>query len=262
MTRAVASLALALSLPVAAGAQPAQSVMRGTVVTADSARRPVEGAEVAIPSLQRVARTGADGEYVLNALPAGAHVVVVRRLGFVAQRRGVIVSGEADDTAAVSVALPPRVNELPTVVASEEAGAGPRAMERERARAHGGAFVDRATLAQSEHSVMTNVLRRVPGISIVRYPSRRGTYNVLGSSRGTTRLRGGPRHCFFQIYVDGVLRYAPSDDPTAEPPPNVDELRPHEYEAIEVYRGGAQVPQQYGGTGAACGTVLLWSRSR
>jgi hypothetical protein len=266
MTRTVALLALAVvaAAPAAAGAQ--RSVMRGKVVSADSAHRPVEGAEVAIPSLQRVARTGADGEYVLDALPGGAHVVTVRRLGFVPVQRGVIMSGEADDTAAVTFALAPRVAELTAVMVRDDA-AEPRAMERERARSNGGAFIGRATLAQNDHAPMSNILRRVPGISLVRYPTNGRTYYALGSSRGTTRMMGQPGrprspYCFYQLYVDGVQRYAPSDDPGAQPPPDVDELKPSEYEAIEIYRGGAQVPQQYAGTGAACGTVLLWSRTR
>jgi outer membrane receptor for Fe3+-dicitrate len=130
-----------------------------------------------------------------------------------------------------------------------------------------GAFVDRALLEQNEHSVMSNVLRRVPGVSLVRVPGNGKSYSALGSARGTTRVMGQPGrprspHCFYQVYVDGVLRYAPSDDPSGQPPPDVDELKPYDYDAIEVYRGGAQVPQRYGGTGAACGTVLLWSRTR
>jgi hypothetical protein len=259
---------LAAGAPRAAGAQqgPQQSVMRGRVVTADSTHRPIENAEVTIPALGRAARTAADGTYELTGLRGGAHVVDVRRLGFVPVRRGVIMSGEADDTAAVTFALAPSVAALATVLVRDDAGGGAREMERERARSNGGVFVDRATLERNEHSVMTNVLRRVPGVSIVRVPSRQGVINVLGSARGSTRImgQGRPRspYCFYQIYVDGVLRYAPSDDGGAEPPPDVDQLKVSEYEAIEIYRGGAQVPPQYGGTGAACGTALLWTRTR
>jgi hypothetical protein len=113
---------------------------------------------------------------------------------------------------------------------------------------------------------MSNVLRSTPGLSIVRYPSSRGVYNVVGTARGTARIAGsgrrGPPICPYQIYVDGVKQYAPSADLGADPPPDIDTYKVNEYEAVEIYRGGAQVPSQYGGTGAACGTVLFWTRTR
>jgi hypothetical protein len=196
--RAVAlgvTLLAALAPLVAASAQqaPQQSVMRGRVVSADSAHHPIPDAEVTISVLQRGARTGADGTYELSGLPGGAHVVVVRRLGFVPVTRGVILSGEADDTAAVTFALAPNVAALEKVYVREGAGGEPRAMERERARSNGGVFIDRARLEQSEHSVMSNVLRSTPGLSIVRYPSSRGVYNVSAphAARRASRARGG-----------------------------------------------------------------------
>lgn len=265
---AASLLAASLLAPAAARAQqpPQLSVMRGRVVSSDSSHRPVPDAEIAIAAIQRGARTGPDGEYALTGLPGGAHVVTVRRLGFVPITRGVIMSGEADDTAAVTFALTPSVTELATVSVLDAAGGGLRAMERERAKRNGGAFVDRELLGKNEHTVMSNVLRRTSGVSVIRIPSRTGSINVLGSSRGITRIQSQGRrqspYCFYQIFVDGTLRYAPTDDPSAEPPPDIDQLKVHDFEAIEIYRGGAQVPTQYTGTGAACGTVLLWSRSR
>ena len=45
-------------------------------------------------------------------------------------------------------------------------------------------------------------------------------------------------------------------------PPDMDTYRPNDYDGVEVYRGLAQTPPAYAGTGAVCGTVLFWSRSR
>jgi hypothetical protein len=252
---------LALLLPLSAHAQ--QGVVRGRVVSGDSAGgRAVEGVEITLPALGRLTRTADDGGFVLEGVPAGTHALRARSLGFEPATRTVALRG-GTDTATVTVTLVPRVVELTTVAVRAKAEAPVRrASERARAMANGGAFVDDTLLARHEHSVMSNVLRRIPGAAIIRYPSNRGAYNVLGSSRGSAGLRGGSRYCLYQIYIDGVRRYVPASGGAVEPPPDVDEFKVVDYEAVEIYRGGAQTPMEYGGTGAACGTALFWSRTR
>ncbi len=257
---ALGAAVLATLAPSAARAQ--QAVVRGRVTTPDSAGRAVADAEVAVQALGRAARTGDDGAFELAALPAGTHEVIARRVGFEPVTRRVTVG--AGDTVTIALALPVRVQALAQVDVRDRATAPAapalRAFERERALSNGGAFVGDSLLARNEHSPMSNVLRRIPGATIVRVPSSSGGYNALGSSRGRQSLRGG-KFCFYQIYVDGRRYFAPTAA-NSEPPPDVDEFRVSDYEAIEVYRGAAQTPSQYGGTGAPCGTILFWSRTR
>lgn len=43
-------------------------------------------------------------------------------------------------------------------------------------------------------------------------------------------------------------------------PPVIDQFSAVELDAIEVYRGASETPIEFGGRGAGCGTVLLWTR--
>jgi hypothetical protein len=63
--------------------------------------------------------------------------------------------------------------------------------------------------------------------------------------------------CYLTVYVDGVRVWSRSQDP----PPDVDQIRAMGIEGIEVYRGPAELPSQYQGTGNACGAVLFWTRT-
>ena len=259
LRRAIACAAL---LVVPAGIQAQRSVVRGRVVTPDSAGGPAPGAEVTIPTLARSARAGDDGAFVFDALPAGTYDVLARRLGHEPATRRVTLGGT--DTVTLVLALAPRVQALEQVEVRDRAIAPAstlRAFERERARANGGAFIGDTVLTRNEHSAMSNVLRRIPGAQVVRIESSRRSYNVLASRRNGQSTRNNEKYCYFQVYVDGNLRYAPAALNT-EPPPDVDEFKVQDYEAIEVYRGPAQTPVQFGGTGAPCGTIVFWSRSR
>jgi outer membrane receptor for monomeric catechols len=62
--------------------------------------------------------------------------------------------------------------------------------------------------------------------------------------------------CYMSVYVDGVRIWAAG----SRDPPDFDQLRNNQYEGVEIYRGPAELPTQYAGTGAACGAILLWSR--
>jgi outer membrane receptor for Fe3+-dicitrate len=137
-----------------------------------------------------------------------------------------------------------------------------RAAERRRARENGGSFVGRETLARFEQATMSEALRQVPGINVQRVFTPRGSINALASSRGgaagSLRSQNATKWCYYQIYIDGVRVYTPDSGE----PPDLDTFRPNDFDAVEIYRGLAETPPQYGGTGASCGTVLFWSRSR
>jgi hypothetical protein len=254
----LAASVASVASPAAAAAQ--SSVLVGTVV-ADSSSAPVAGAEVLVEALRRSARVSEEGTFVLRALPAGVHVVTVRGVGFEPLVARVRATGQPGDTVAADFALARRAVTLARVDVKAATTAA-RGAERTRARQNGGAFVDRETLARSEQSTLSEVLRRVPGLNVQRIFTPRGTINALASSRGggpgSLRAQQAVKWCYFQIYLDGVRVYTPD----MGDPPDLDTFRPADYDAIEIYRGLAETPPAYGGTGAACGTVLLWSRSR
>jgi hypothetical protein len=77
---------------------------------------------------------------------------------------------------------------------------------------------------------------------------------VQGSSQGDTiTMLSTFGECAPMLYVDGILV---SRAPTDRDMPSITDI-----EAIEVYRGAAEVPLQWGGTAAqGCGVIVLWTK--
>lgn len=91
-------------------AVPLADTLRGRVTTA--AGNPVAGVEILVPELDRSARTGADGGFVITNLPPGQHTVVLRRPGYRPAVRPVKLVG----TAQLDVVLREATFELEPVV--------------------------------------------------------------------------------------------------------------------------------------------------
>lgn len=77
MYRTAIIIALSALLAVNAGAQ---SQMTGSV--RDSAGRPIPGAQVTIPKLEKASTTDDSGRYVMRDLPSGNHAMDVKRPGY------------------------------------------------------------------------------------------------------------------------------------------------------------------------------------
>jgi outer membrane receptor protein involved in Fe transport len=98
-TRLVPSLLLAGSLSLVAGPASARLVplppdtLRGRVTTA--AGNPLADVEIVVPELDRAARTGSDGGFVITSLPPGEHTVVLRRPGYAPVAQTVKLAGTA-----------------------------------------------------------------------------------------------------------------------------------------------------------------------
>jgi hypothetical protein len=116
---------------------------------------------------------------------------------------------------------------------------------------------------------VSDLLRqRASGAKIVEYP-KTGAF-LLPSKRGFTSIslklpladdsdKLSPAACYSQVYVDGVRIYAPRDP---SPVPDLSRYDAASLEGLEYYPGPATTPPEYGGTGATCGTVVLWTRMR
>jgi hypothetical protein len=60
-----------------------------------------------------------------------------------------------------------------------------------------------------------------------------------------------------QVRFNGVPIYTPTEGRDA---PDMNAFEGREFDAIEYYAGSSQIPVEYGGPGAACGVLLLWTR--
>ncbi len=225
----------------------------------------VAGAEVRLTALgsdgddgggdgrPRVVTTDAEGAFRLPDAQVGRYEVVVSSLGYQDVTDTVVAAGGRLNQ--VTVRLPEEALAIEGVTVEVEAR-----LERldragfyeRRERGPGGVFLDREEIEDTPVSRPQELFRNRPGVQ-VRY-----TTGETGSRAALTNGR-----CMPAVYVDGSLvRRAQSFDED----PNravlyLDDLIPMDaIDGIEFFRDPAEIPVQYGGTGANCGVVLVWTR--
>jgi hypothetical protein len=148
-----------------------------------------------------------------------------------------------------------------------------RAFEQHRLAGFGH-FITPAELRKLDDRKLAEILRGVPGTTVYDYRS----FRFLGAGRGLSsipdpRSRGaspGMQHaivsdsrspvaCWVQVFLNGLRMYTPNSGFDV---PDIAELEGKDFEAIEYYGGPAATPAEYGGSGATCGTLVLWNRER
>lgn len=204
-----------------------------------------------------VAVTDGKGWFHLDSLSAGDLVFTLRAIGYLPLRLalqldpgdqltfepGVLVLDQA-----VPVLDPVHVEGARMATQLERVGF------RERERTGHGAYVDRAEIEEARAQDLTDILRRVPGVSVRtnKAHGRRSPLTGMVDTRQRVILfRGG---CEPSIHIDGVhIGFARQFD--------VDLLVPwQDVEGIEVYRGPGEVPVRFRVSGAQCGALVFWMR--
>ena len=261
-----------------AGSLAAQSAVLSGAVFRDSLSHPLVGAEVWLPELQRRTETNALGDYRLMKLAAGTYTVIVRHLGYAPLQDTVrlVTDGETEH----DFIMAQQVTVLPSVAASAPATkpltAHMQGFEARRAQGFGH-FLTAPELRKNDDRTLGSMLAVIPGTFLMTYNS---SY-FLVSSRGASGVMDlvpqhaipndahSPRGCFVQIFLDGVQFFSTKfvmkgkqDDPSALPAPDMNQFYGRDFEGVEFYSGASQIPPQYNNTGAACGTLLLWTRER
>ena len=235
-------LVLTVTLFMAASRLDAQAAIRG-VIKEDSSKTAVSGVEVVVQSLDKKATTDTAGRFTMGGLAHGIHTILVRAIGYQPiLLRAYLVT---NDTLEVELSIRKAVVELaPLEVTASAVPAGLSAFE-ERRLAGFGEFIDWTRLRKEEHRRTGDLFRQVRG---VRIRQDQFGQSYLASSRNS---------CPMQIVLDGLPIYKPS---SSAKPPSIDLWSIANLDAIEVYRGESETPIQYGGKGAGCGTVILWTR--
>ncbi len=94
----------------------------------------------------------------------------------------------------------------------------------------------------------SGVFRRIAGVHVAPLPNGMDEWQVLLRNR-----------CLPSLWIDGVN--VRSSGGANGPRVRIDDfLSPVEIEGIEIYRSASEVPPRYGGTGASCGVILIWTR--
>ncbi len=246
----LAPLLMAVTVP----SVEAQGVIAG-IVREDSSGTPLPGIEVLLEGANRRVTTNEAGRYRLENVAAGGSTLLFRGIGYQPVR--IPFRRSQEDTIWVNALLSASAQQPAPVVVQESvkgpSGAGLEGFE-ERRRMGFGTFIDGPILRKEENRRLFEVLRRHSAISLggtgVSKADPGGP--VYAVSTRVHNLLGEP--CFMQVIVDGVPM-------VGSPAPDLKrDFEVSELEAVEIYKGGAATPMEFGGTRALCGTIVLWTR--
>lgn len=244
-----------------------QASLIGTVLD-ESPEKPIADAEVSIDALKLSARTDVAGNFTISAIPPGSYRVSIRAVGRVQLNETVIFG--ANDRIERDFLLKRASNTLATVDVKADASRDVETMRladfEERRKFGIGRFLTQDFLEKQEGRQLADVLGgKIPGL---RGYSMGGSQRAMASSRGinsfelklsgdpTDRARGATIQCYVQVIVDRQLRYRGTK---GEALFDVNTIEPATIAGIEYYTV-AQTPSQFGGTGGACGTLVIWTR--
>jgi hypothetical protein len=226
-----------------APAQRGSARVLGRVLNASGA--PVVGARVGLMGATAATLSRANGDFVLDSLPAGTQALVVRQIGYKPTEVPVELSSRTPSR--VTVKLGVFVPELSPVEVVSRRDDGLRKvgfLDRKRSSA-GGTFMDEETISKRNATQFSDLLRTVPGLRV----STQGNQSMVQSTRSA---QGSG--CV-TIYVDG----APWQQLAAG---DLDSfVQPNEVAAIEVYNG-ISMPPQFTTTGQSCSAVVVWTKTR
>ena len=209
---AAAALLLALGAPAARlaaqGATAETGTIRGTVVDAASGEA-LEAAVVQLWGSSRLVRSDADGSFQLSAVPAGARILLTRRLGYAADRTSISV--HSGDTTATLIRMLPVAATLGAVTVRPIA---PERDEFERAATPDMQSISSLMVRSSPVAVEADVLRAVPLLpGIVARSDRSTGFSAEGGEedQNLVLLDGipifNPDHFggLFGTFIDGAV---------------------------------------------------------
>lgn len=241
------ALSLATASPSGAQAQQAQESTNTAgvtgLVTAAQTGEPLMGVQVIIKGTRRWAITNQEGAFALTAIKPGPYTLEFRHPNRAPINYNLTL--EADKITELAVRIDTRTVSLPEVVIEGKEPQPAAKMKDFFSRAnagHGGFFITRKEIEQRQPRVLSDMLRRVPGL---RVDCDFGTCRVTTFTEAR-RIMGG---CPIQYFLDGLPFLG-----------DVDELTPDQVEGIEVYRGSSTIPPQFNTGTSMCGVIAIWSR--
>jgi hypothetical protein len=216
------------------------ATLRGVVL--NNLGRPLANARVQLEGTTRVATSRADGQFVLDSLPAGTQNVSVRLLGYAPVEQAVDLVSSQPTSVTLKMAEFVPVLEQVRVTAQRERGLEFVGFTR-RKRSANGHFFEEKDLNKNA-ILFSDVMRVVPGVRVA--PAGNGR-SVLVNSRD-------PNGCV-NVWVDGTLWQQ------LEPGDVDDFVKPHELAAMEAY-SPSNTPVEFSSKGGSCMTVIVWTVRR
>ncbi len=239
---ALAAPARAQTQDSTARAQAPTAGIAGTVVAAQTGE-PLLGVQVLIKGTRRWGITNQDGIFRLVGLKPGPVVIEFRHPNRAPVTYNLTL--DTDKVTELAVKIDTRTVALPEVVVEGQETRPAAKMQdffSRKAAGHGGYFITRKDIEERQPRVLSDMMRRVPGL---RVDCDFGSCQVT-SFNEARRIAGD---CPIQYFLDGVPFSG-----------DVDQLTPDQVEGIEIYRGSASIPPQFNTGTSMCGVIAVWSR--
>ncbi|MFN2398058.1 MAG: TonB-dependent receptor domain-containing protein [Gemmatimonadaceae bacterium] len=233
----VRSLALAL-LALAPTLLAAQDVGNGFVrgrVTDAASGQPVASVQLRVSGTTLGALSSPDGEYIIAGVPAGAHTIIARRIGYAEVRREVTVA--AGQTATLDFTMSATAVTLGEVVVTGTAGP-----TEKRAVGTSIGSVDSSTIQRSSATTLDQALQgKIAGAQIVQNSGNPGGGGVTVRLRGTSSFISGsdPLYIIDGVIVDNSSATLRDLGSRSNVQNRLADINPADIERIEVIRGAA-----------------------
>jgi CarboxypepD_reg-like domain len=217
-----------------------KSTISGKVID-DAAGRPVADAEVRVRDSRLAAVTRADGTFDLPDLPAGAHWLQVSHVAYQARQDSLVV--QQSTRLQLTIRLAQNAIALKRIEVQVRSRVLEQAGYYEREERGFGTYLSRYDWDDRSPRMPSDLMRTIAGVRVM--PLRAGFGNaVLDRS-----------NCAFRYVLDGTRIGATF---------NLDDIPVEWIEALEVYKGPAEIPAQFtfppSQQRANCGVIVIWTR--
>lgn len=249
------ALAATLWQPATLPAQGSGRAVSGTVVDSINGR-PLSGAVLYLDGSRDEHRSGSNGRFLLEGVPAGSRTLVVRRIGYVPARVSVPDSPSASSVDVGTVPLRPVATELDRIaVEAEEVRLFPHMSDfyrRKQDKLPGGTFITRDEIQRSGVRRTSEMLTRSPRMQMDCPNVRLGDDQCTARNRRArnnpfvNRDPEGADKCAMEVFIDGQR--------TSQ---KVDEIPLTWIAGIEMYPGPSTTPPAFGN--GRCGVIAIWT---
>jgi hypothetical protein len=277
LTRTFIAAAILAAAPCAAQKAPPPAVVQGRVI--DSLVQPIPDADVSVDGTTIAVKTDSYGRFALRAVPAGAHVISVRKIGYGPIDVAVVTPR---DTSLTPVVLTPGAVVLKTIVTRTVGNFGKPARlaytgeyddfyQRRFFNVGSAKFFTREDIDRMGVTDIRDVLRRVPHLQMwddggnteLRFPGC-GTQGIMILDNGMQawpprKLTGEIGTLQQQSLAMADNGHGPVGGSTeTDPLATIRSLRPEDVEGIEVYPSSSSLPVQ--AVGNACAAIFIWTK--
>jgi TonB-dependent SusC/RagA subfamily outer membrane receptor len=227
-------LALALMSPLTLTSQQTTGTVSGRVTDA-SLGRGLPDVQILVTGTRIGTVTGANGEYTLVGVPAGARTLTVRRIGYQATEQSVTVA--AGSTTNADIAL-----NVSAVNLSEVVVTGTGIATEKRKVGTNIATVDSALIGKAQAVTVDQAMQgKIPGAQITQNSGSPGGGGVSVRLRGVNSFISGsdPLYIVDGVIIDNESGQLADLGTRANPQNRLADLNPSDIEHIEIIRGAA-----------------------